>query len=1135
MVDRRDAELVMRVKDLATAEFKKIATSVDSLNESLEAQVEAARTGKISLNELKDTLKQLQQAEQGLLQQQGLIDRFTKLSKAATDEAAALKKAQDALAAHAAKLAAGATASKTYANEALRLEKAVARAGTTLTSTQGKLNTTEKELRDVGIETRNLVTAQTQLINVAKQVGQSKTVLSGAIGNYARNVRLAREETTKLAQEERKAASASAGSAAPRAAAPRRGRGGETGLFGLRGFELQNLGYQVNDVITQLASGTGIGQVIGQQGGQIVQLFNKNLFDLIALIPKYSVVIGIATAATLAFFEAGRKVSSNREFRSELLATTSGLAFQAEALTTIRDKVRDYGVSWTDAGEAIKAAIGSGVAQDRIAQFLRLSQDIADRTGAKVPETFKSLVDGFSSGYDAIVKLNEQYGFMTAAQAEVLKGLFDEGRQVEANAKAFEMLAEKQRAAAEEGMGPWARALREVTALYRTFIGWLSNTAPIQALGRYYNWLATQIGSVTRALREAGTEGDRVVLENKLKFEENRAAGLPGIMRAQGRTPEEIAAATAGQAKTIAGLQAKLDELRKTNTVTSPSGALTEPTEADKIRVDAVIQGMKDEAEATKGLTTERKISLAVAKELRNLGDASPEQIDQIKKLVTAKVEQEETERRLAEALKRQTEAVKDGKNSSAIRLAGVRAESQAYAEGARSVEALNKAREEGERQERERLNQAEREGRKGASQAKALFSQESSLQTQLAALSRAGGARGLTDVDDRLREIDERFASIARNIQKFRQAGGSSIGGMSIGDFETKVGEASERAKSFERLKSAEEAVNQTIQERNLLVQTYNNLAQVGAISQSEAQERVKAAYESTTPEIEKAVAALEKLVNASDLPARTTELYRAKIEQFRSQAQYLDPLMANIRNNFEQAFSSSMVSGIQSITEEIANLTAGTAAWSDVLQTTGKVALNVLASIARSIAEVIFKFYAAEAASAFLSGGKTNTIGLVGKVLGLAGGLLGAGAGAGAFSAGGAGVSGAVGTVPTGAGAGSFFVAHQGGVVGRLAATRHLPYDAFAHAPRYHSGGLPGLRPDEEAAVLQKGEEVLSRDDPRNVMKGGGGSSIAIRNVLVMDPEAIPGAMAGASGERVIMTAIQKNAAAVRQLVRA
>jgi hypothetical protein len=56
------------------------------------------------------------------------------------------------------------------------------------------------------------------------------------------------------------------------------------------------------------------------------------------------------------------------------------------------------------------------------------------------------------------------------------------------------------------------------------------------------------------------------------------------------------------------------------------------------------------------------------------------------------------------------------------------------------------------------------------------------------------------------------------------------------------------------------------------------------------------------------------------------------------------------------------------------------------------------------------------------------------------------------------------------------SFF--HEGGVVAEGNDFRQV----FGAAPRYHTGGLAGLKPDEVPAVLLKNEEVLTRDDPRH-----------------------------------------------------
>jgi hypothetical protein len=62
---------------------------------------------------------------------------------------------------------------------------------------------------------------------------------------------------------------------------------------------------------------------------------------------------------------------------------------------------------------------------------------------------------------------------------------------------------------------------------------------------------------------------------------------------------------------------------------------------------------------------------------------------------------------------------------------------------------------------------------------------------------------------------------------------------------------------------------------------------------------------------------------------------------------------------------------------------------------------------------------------------------------------------------------------------GAGGLFadILHSGGTVGAAGSGRMVPAKTFAGAPRMHSGGWAGLKPDEVPAILQRGERVLSR----------------------------------------------------------
>jgi len=72
---------------------------------------------------------------------------------------------------------------------------------------------------------------------------------------------------------------------------------------------------------------------------------------------------------------------------------------------------------------------------------------------------------------------------------------------------------------------------------------------------------------------------------------------------------------------------------------------------------------------------------------------------------------------------------------------------------------------------------------------------------------------------------------------------------------------------------------------------------------------------------------------------------------------------------------------------------------------------------------------------------------------------------------------------------------VLHAGGMVGAPSPARMVPALAFAGAPRMHSGGWAGLRPDEVPAILQRGERVLSRREAA----GYGGASAPTVNVTI------------------------------------
>jgi lambda family phage tail tape measure protein len=104
------------------------------------------------------------------------------------------------------------------------------------------------------------------------------------------------------------------------------------------------------------------------------------------------------------------------------------------------------------------------------------------------------------------------------------------------------------------------------------------------------------------------------------------------------------------------------------------------------------------------------------------------------------------------------------------------------------------------------------------------------------------------------------------------------------------------------------------------------------------------------------------------------------------------------------------------------------------------------------------------------------------IAQVFGTGSGSFGPAAGGGGFD-----LAGLIG--------GLFATAKQGGIVGQPMHTRSAPASVFQNAPHFRSGGFPGLRPDEIPIIAHKGEEVLTKDDPRNRLNGR--SNMAVPNI--------------------------------------
>ncbi|WP_020164719.1 tape measure protein [Methyloversatilis discipulorum] len=96
-----------------------------------------------------------------------------------------------------------------------------------------------------------------------------------------------------------------------------------------------------------------------------------------------------------------------------------------------------------------------------------------------------------------------------------------------------------------------------------------------------------------------------------------------------------------------------------------------------------------------------------------------------------------------------------------------------------------------------------------------------------------------------------------------------------------------------------------------------------------------------------------------------------------------------------------------------------------------------------------------------------------------------------------------------------GSFF--HQGGVVGAgMSRGRMVDPRVWIGAPRFHNGGIAG---NEVAAILKRGEEVLTEDDPRHAKNGGAAMGVKVELINQGTPQRATGSQARFDGRQMVV----------------
>lgn len=211
----------------------------------------------------------------------------------------------------------------------------------------------------------------------------------------------------------------------------------------LSAHEMQNLGFQLNDVGTMLASGSSPFQVMATQGGQVYQILAgsqggvvgslKQLGSgLLGLLTPVRVVtagllaMGVASvAAYSSWLDGQKKVEASLNFGQgrAIDLTVAQLNDLAEAAA------KAGGVTVSTARVISGAFIETGrVSKENLSDLVKVTKDYAAATGQEIPEAAQELARAFADPIRVIDDLDERFNFLSAEVRQNARELISHNR-----------------------------------------------------------------------------------------------------------------------------------------------------------------------------------------------------------------------------------------------------------------------------------------------------------------------------------------------------------------------------------------------------------------------------------------------------------------------------------------------------------------------------------------------------------------------------------------------------------------------------------------------------------------------------------------------------------------------------------
>jgi len=890
------------------------------------------------------------------------------------------------------------------------------------------------------------------------------------------------------------------------------GRGGRktNGLFGLKPNDLANLSFQLNDIFVSLASGQNPLIVLIQQGSQIGQLFPGLISTIARFAVAWAPVIVAVGAVVGVIAEMISQANQLDDFTKSLANAVGGDKYDPKAISEVSNELQRLGVSAEDAKKAIMEFVNEGLTTAQIEDYTKAAAEAAKVTGVDFKEAVDAQVAVLHGGMDAVIDLTSKTHTLTDADLDHTQALFDSGKAAEARQYALDKNKQVLDAMAHNSESIWSPAVRNLSTAWSNFASWLtSKVRPV--LDGINQWLEDAARGVTflTALL-AGKDFKTAVAESLNVGKTNKTTGGANDQALRDR-------------KFLAQLD---EEFNDQKSMTKEERLRLAEVKARRQAQDAGVSKAAEDLAVAKARTAE-EAKLAREQDARNKKGESA-------RAKAARAEEAERKRReaaqqtLEQQLRQLSRAAFTGESASLEeRLTAIDEKYQSLYDSIKKVRALglNTTADGTDLATVEKQIEAQKDRLKAEETIKfyqeqaALLDKQRSAEIEKITDAQLRGAIGAKEATQQAAEINNRLSPQIVNAAQQALTIAKQIAGANpspemvswIASLERIIsGEGTNNIVAKVGLTSLDEQsgkLDTLLKQRDDLVKSYQTLGELGLRTNSEVRASTVAAYnnqaQAIKPVLDSLRQTIEVLHNTKDaltgLPVLTDTAYNtwlARLDAVNAGLKYTDDRIIAINQAAMNGIGQGVTNAFQTLGNTIVGLVQGTMSWGDALDSVLNAGLSLLGSFLSAIADVLVQMVALQAAKALI-GGSTG-------------------------------------------GFGSLFF-HGGGKVGTGGSRRKRTgggSDSWVGAPKFHGGGGLGLKPGEYKAVLKRGEEVLTEDNPRHINNAGndngGGRQPAIQQTLLLSPDDIAGAMQGRAGQKSVLTTIRANKETIKQMLK-